>query len=98
MNGNFEISKDEVLEILTKTGRYDEVEVKHLLIHKGLASTLSEIMGDLSSLEERVKQYEKDIKIYKKTEDRYFDLLRSVYDYDEDDDEDDLDGYYDREE
>lgn len=89
MNGNFEISKNEVIEILTKTSRYSEVEVKHLLIHKGLASTLSEIMNDLSSLEERVKQYEKDIKIYKKTEERYFDLLRSVYN------EDECDGYYD---
>lgn len=27
MNGNFEISKDEVLEILTKNGRYSEVGV-----------------------------------------------------------------------
>jgi hypothetical protein len=83
MNSNFEISKNEILEILTKTGRYDKVEVEHLLIHKGLASTLSEIMSDLSSFEERVKQCEKDIKIYKKTEERYFDLLRSVYDEDE---------------
>lgn len=84
MNGNFEISKNEILEILTKTGRYDKVGVEHLLIHKGLASTLSDIMNDLSSLEDCVKQYEKDIKIYKKTEERYFDLLRSVYDEDED--------------
>lgn len=51
MNGNFEISKDEVLEILTKTGRYDKTGVKHLLIHKGLASTLTDIMSDLESLE-----------------------------------------------
>lgn len=77
MNGNFEISKDEVLEILTKNGRYTEVGVKHLLIHKGLANTLTAIMGDLSSLEERVKKYEE---AYKKVEDRYFDLLRRVYD------------------
>lgn len=80
MNGNFEISKDEVLEILTKTGRYDKDGVKHLLIHKGLASTLSDIMDDLSSLEERVKKYEES---YKKIEDRYFDLLRRMYDEDE---------------
>ena len=80
MNGNFEISKDEVLEILTKTGRYDKGGMKHLLIHKGLASTLSEIMNDLSSREERVKKYEE---AYKKVEDRYFDLLRRVYDEDE---------------
>ena len=79
MNGNFEISKDEVLEILTKTGRYDKQGIKHLLIHKGLASTLSEIMNDLASLEDRVKKYEKDIEVYKKTEERYFDLLRDVY-------------------
>ena len=84
MNGNFEISKDEVLEILTKTGQYSEVGVKHLLIHKGLANTLTAIMNDLSSLEERVKQYEKVIESYKKTEERYFDLLRRVYDEDED--------------
>lgn len=77
MNGNFEISKDEVLEILTKNGRYTEVGVKHLLIHKGLANTLTAIMDDLSSLEERVKKYEE---AYKKVEDRYFDLLRRVYD------------------
>ena len=76
MNGNFEISKDEVLEILTKTGRYDEAGAKHLLIHKGLASVLSEIMSDLSSLEDRVRKYEE---AYKKIEDRYFDLLRRVY-------------------
>lgn len=76
MNGNFEISKDEVLEILTKTGRYDEVGVKHLLIHKGLASVLSEIMNDLASMEDRVKKSEV---AYKKIEDRYFDLLRRVY-------------------
>lgn len=80
MNGNFEISKDEVLEILTKTGRYDKGGVKHLLIHKGLADTLTAIMDDLSSLEERVKKYEE---AYKKVEDRYFDLLRRVYDDDE---------------
>jgi chaperonin cofactor prefoldin len=80
MNGNFEISKDEVLEILTKTGRYDKAGVGHLLIHKGLASTLSDIMNDLSSLEERVKKYEE---AYKKVEDRYFDLLRRMYDEDE---------------
>jgi len=83
MNGNFEISKDEVLEILTKTGRYDKGGMKHLLIHKGLANTLSEIMNDFSSLEDRVKKYEE---AYKKLEDRYFDLLRRVYE-DEDDDE-----------
>lgn len=76
MNGNFEISKDEVLEILTKNGRYSEVGVKHLLIHKGLAGVLSEIMSDFSSLEDRVKKYEE---AYKKVEDRYFDLLRRVY-------------------
>lgn len=80
MNGNFEISKDEVLEILTKTDRYSDVGVKHLLIHKGLANTLSDIMNDISSLEERVKKYEE---AYKKVEDRYFDLLRRVYDDDE---------------
>jgi len=80
MNGNFEISKDEVLEILTKNGRYDKDGVKHLLINKGLASTLSDIMDDLSSLEKRVKKYEE---AYKKVEDRYFDLLRRVYDDDE---------------
>lgn len=80
MNGNFEISKDEVLEILTKTCRYDKDGVKHLLIHKGLASTLSEIMNDISSLEERVKKYEEACK---KIEDRYFDLLRRMYDDDE---------------
>ncbi len=77
MNGNFEISKDEVLEIITKNGRYSEVGVKHLLIHKGLAGTLTAIMDDLSSLEERVKKQEES---YKKIEDRYFDLLRRVYD------------------
>ncbi len=81
MNGNFEISKDEVLEILTKTGRYDTDGVKHLLINKGLASTLSDIMDDLSSLEERVKKYEE---AYKNVEDRYFDLLRRMYDEDDD--------------
>ena len=80
MNGNFEISKDEVLEILTKNGRYSEVGVKHLLTHKGLANTLTAIMDDLSSLEERVKKYEE---AYKKIEDRYFDLLRRMYDEDE---------------
>ena len=80
MNGNFEISKDEVLEILTKNGRYAEVGVKHLLIHKGLANTLTAIMDDLSSLEERVKKYEE---AYKNVEDRYFDLLRRMYDEDE---------------
>ena len=79
MNGNFEISKDEVLEILTKTGRYDKQGIKHLLIHKGLASTLSEIMGDLASLENRLKNCEKAIENYKKTEDKYFDLLGRVY-------------------
>lgn len=79
MNGNFEISKDEVLEILTKNGRYAEAGVKHLLIHKGLANTLTAIMDDLSSLEDRVKRYEKTIESYKKTEERYFDLLRRVY-------------------
>ena len=83
MNGNFEISKNEVLEILTKTGRYGKAGVEHLLIHKGLASVLSDIMNDLSSLEERAKKSEE---AYKKLEDRYFDLLRRVYD-DEDDDE-----------
>lgn len=80
MNGNFEISKDEVLEILTKTGRYSKVGLMHSLIHKGLASTLSEIMNDFSSLEERAKKYEE---AYKKVEDRYFDLLRRVYGEDE---------------
>lgn len=80
MNGNFEISEDEVLEILTKTGRYSEVGAKYLLIHKGLACTLTAIMDDLSSLEERVKKSEE---AYKKIEDRYFDLLRRVYDDDE---------------
>lgn len=80
MNGNFEISKDEVLEILTKTGRYDKAGVKHLLINKCLARTLSDIMDDLSSLEERIKKYEE---AYKKIEDRYFDLLRRMYDDDE---------------
>lgn len=79
MNGNFEISKDEVIEILTKTGRYDKVGIEHLLINKGLASTLTDIMSDLSSLEKRVKQYEKDIENYKRTEDRYFDLLADFY-------------------
>jgi hypothetical protein len=76
MNGNFEISKDEVLEILTKTGRYDKGGMKHLLIHKGLASVLSEIMNDFSSLEDRVKKYEE---AYRKLEDRYFDILKRVY-------------------
>lgn len=80
MNGNFEISKDEVLEILTKTGRYGKDGVKHLLINKGFAETLSAIMNDFSALEERVKKYEE---AYKKVEDRYFDLLRRMYDEDE---------------
>ncbi len=80
MNGNFTISKDEVLEILTKTGRYDKVGVEHLLINKGLADTLIDIMRDLSSLEERVKKYEES---YKKLEDRYFNLLATTYDEDE---------------
>lgn len=80
MNGSFEISKDEVLEILTKTGRYDKAGVENLLINKGLAETLSAIMNDLSALEERVKKHEE---AYKKVEDRYFDLLRRVYDDDE---------------
>lgn len=94
MNGNFEISKDEVLEILTKTGRYDKTGVKHLLIHKGLASTLTDIMNDLSSLEKRVKQYEKAIENYKETEDKYFDLLGRIYcDEDEDDEDEDDDRY-----
>ena len=84
MNGNFEISKDEVLEILTKTGRYDKGGMKHLLIHKGLASVLSEIMNDFSSLEDRVKKYEES---YKKLEDRYFDLLRRVYGEEDEEDE-----------
>ncbi len=76
MNGNFEISKDEVLEILTKTGRYDKVGVEHLLINKGLADTLTDIMSDIASLEKRVKQYEES---YKKLEGKYFDLLADFY-------------------